>query len=242
MTNWEVKLKGDSSFLHELSKECCFPELCVKLIEGDYFLSSNMFSLLSDKSEISEKADRVIQYINASSKLSSNRHKPIKPDGFWSSDKGVRKYEFGATGQLSISFHNIIIENNPAPKEWYSLWEEDDRIKYVVRLFDSNLLLDWFSLFMIYETIRDDPMYADNPKKAAKIGLEKIKESLLEKNTDFFETANWSRHSDFGKTRGKENVLPEKEITLSEGNDLIRDLIKNWLKWKSSEYVKAIVK
>jgi hypothetical protein len=234
--SWEVKLKGDSLFLNELSKEYCSPELCIKAREEEYFLTSNNFSQFSDESELYLKGIELIEFINASSKIFSYKHKPIESDGFWSIDEGIRKNEFIAIGDSTLFFTQVVCKNDPAsaPKEWYQIWEEQDRVKYVFRLFDSNSPLDWFSLFMIYETIRDDPMHSDIPKKVRDTGIKKIKDSSSEsKNESFRNTANWYRHSSFGKKQnGKNHTKPEIEMTLLEGNNLIRDLINMWMEWK----------
>jgi len=230
MKNWEVKLKGDGLFLNELSQEYCSPELCILARDEEYFLTSNKFSLLSDNLALYLRGVELIEFINASSKMFSNKHRPIELDGFWSIDEGIRKNEFIAIGDVSLSFTHVVFENNPAPKEWYQIWEAFDRVKYVFRLFNDDSLLDWFSLFMIYETIRDDRTFADKPKE----GVEKIEECISKiKNESFFKTANWYRHSDFGKTRGEANIRPSIEMSLSEGNNLIRDLINFWMNCKT---------
>ena len=53
-------------------------------------------------------------------------------------------------------------------------------------LFYSDSQLDWFSLFMIYETIRDDPMYADSPIHSTRDGIKRIEESISEIKNDGF--------------------------------------------------------
>ena len=75
--DWEVKLKGDSSFLKELSKEYCSPELCIAVRDDEYFLTSNKFSLLADEAAIYEKAEEQIEFINTSSRIYSYKHKSI---------------------------------------------------------------------------------------------------------------------------------------------------------------------
>ena len=108
-------------------------------------------------------------------------------------------------------------------------------MKYVFRLFESDSQLDWFSLFKIYETIRDDPMHSDIPKKVRDAGIERIKQWIsTEQNDNFRHTANkLHRHSAFAKQTNSRNYIePEREMSLSEGNNLILGVIKNWLEWK----------
>lgn len=75
--DWEVKLKGDSSFLNELSKEYSSPELCIKARDEEFFLSSNKLSSLVDESVLYATAEEQIEFINTSSRIYSLKHKPI---------------------------------------------------------------------------------------------------------------------------------------------------------------------
>lgn len=150
-------------------------------------------------------------------------------------DGRLIKYEVGIPVNISLQILSRVSNNKPAPNAWYELWEKQDHVKYVFRLFDSDSQLDWFSLFKIYETIRDDPMHSNNPKGVTKAGIKRIKKWIsTEENDNFRHTANkFHRHSEFAtKPNGERYIEPEKEMSLSEGNNLIRGLIKNWIEWK----------
>ena len=127
-----------------------------------------------------------------------------------------------------ITVHN----NDIAPLTWLDLWGKHENVEYVLRMFSEKKLLDWFALYKIYETIRDDPRHKEeNTEGKANI----IRWTSEDENESFFQTANWYRHSDFGKNKGRPNAKPSKEMSLGEGNHFIRGLIYHWLEWKQNE-------
>ncbi|MDD5296615.1 MAG: hypothetical protein PHU46_06855 [Rhodocyclaceae bacterium] len=196
------------------------------------FLKSDTLNKLSDRARVYETAVGFVEFINASSKVYSNRDKSLDLEGFWLVDAdGSRRRDFIAVGAVSGRIILIVQGNDVAPKDWYSLWQSNENVKYVFRLFIGSSLLDWASLYMIYETIRDDPQYHVGNRN----GVENIASwTSPQQNSDFFETANWYRHSDFGKTKGKRNVRPLREMSLSAGNDFIRAIVTHWLNCKST--------
>lgn len=225
--NWEVKLKGEASYLKELATVFCTPDIFISNHDEGFFLKSIKFNQFKDKRELYEFSLEMIDFINTSSKISCNRHIPLEPDGFWLVGiDGAKKLDFFAIGDVTLSLQQCVYGNSVPPREWYDLWYSNENIKYVFRLFNSTSLLDWFSLFMIYETIRDDPQQNDGGKSKIESWIN------VEKNKAFFDTANWYRHSNHGKSKGKPNLRPKSEISLSDGNNLIRDLINRWLDWK----------
>ena len=233
MSNWEVKLKGDDVFLKELAEEYVEPEISVTFHKEGYFLKSEEFNQLGERSELFEKAGNILEFINASSKVFANKLGAVEPDGFWVVDSnGERKEELFGVGIASVQFQNILMGIGVAPKEWYQIWKSNEAVKYVFRLLLSETLLDWFSLFKIYETIRDD----DGHLSASRKGIEKIESwTSVEQNKIFHKTANWHRHTVFGKSKGKVNEKPLIEMTLSEGNNYILGLTKVWLVEKAKQ-------
>ena len=142
MSNWEVKLKGDDVFLKELAREYVEPDISVTFHKEGYFLKSEEFNQLGERSELFEKVGNIIEFINASSKIFTNKVKAVEPDGFWVvGSNGERKEEFFGVGNASVRFLNILTTSGVAPKEWYQLWESNEAIKYVFRLLLSESLL-----------------------------------------------------------------------------------------------------
>ena len=229
MSNWEVKLKGDDVFLKELAREYVEPDISVTFHKEGYFLKSEEFNQLGERSELFEKVGNIIEFINASSKIFTNKVKAVEPDGFWVvGSNGERKEEFFGVGTASVRFLNILTTSGVAPKEWYQLWESNEAIKYVFRLLLSESLLAWLPLFKIYETIRDDEGHSSTSRK----GIKKIESwTSVEQNKIFHRTANWHRHTFFGKS----NEKPLIEMTLSEGNNYILGLTKVWLVEKAKK-------
>ena len=230
MTNWEVKLKGDNSFLMELAKEYNGPGLSITSHDEGWFLKSKDFNQLVDRADLFEKAGNIIEFINASARIFSNKMEPVESDGFWIiEESGQRKEEFFAVGKASFQIMNVLFSSGVAPKEWYQLWESNPEIKYIFRFFQGNSLLDWFSLFKIYETIRDDEQLSEKSDE----GIKKIRSwTSFEENQIFFKTANWYRHTFFGKSKEKPNKKPLNEMSLADGNNYMRKLTIEWISWK----------
>ncbi|MFA5353483.1 MAG: hypothetical protein WC291_04595 [Thermodesulfovibrionales bacterium] len=241
MSTWEVKLRGDVNLLSRLAEEMQRQDLAVICNDGEYFLRSKYFSSQTDKGELFERANQVIQFLNGSLDIVSNRIEAIKSDGFWLvHDDGRREEEsFGFLSLIMPLSALSLAESrcSTPPYDWFELWQTQENVKYVFHLLGSGKL-DWFSLFNIYETVRDDPQYSSTDKWKR---VETIKSWISEQqNTLFFETANWYRHSDYGKYYDKKckeekpNSPPDEEMSLSEGNSFIRQLVNEWLTWKSS--------
>lgn len=232
MQAWEMELNGDSQILARLSEKFQNPDLTIACYNGEYFLRSTHFSALSDKAELHERANQVLQFLNGSMDLVSNRIDAIKSDGFWlAHDDGKREKD--SSGMLSITMPLLVVNvadsSATPPYDWFTLWQSHQNVQYVFHLLGAGKL-DWFSLFKIYETIRDDPQH----EKKRHDRLEVLYSWLSqEQNNLFSKTANWYRHSDYGKYNEKSNKPPDNEISLSEANSFIRQLVYKWLTWKS---------
>lgn len=228
MKIWEVKLKGNTKLLEKLSKEYCSEEMNIELSNGDYYLQSSYLNELSDNQSVYEKSIKLIGYLNTSLKLSSLRINTISSDGFWlSEDNGKRVYKFNSIYNVEANIMSVVYGKTSPPAKWYKLWDQFENVRYVFRLYNSEIQLDWFSLYKIYETIRDDPRSASDGKENIELW------TSVEANSTFFKTANWYRHSDYGRNKKTQNTRPINEISISQANSFIRDLIINWLNFKA---------
>jgi hypothetical protein len=231
MRIWEVKLKGDKEILARLSEKYQTPELTILCDNGMYFLRSSYFSSLPQGGELLDKANQILHFINISLRLTSSGIDLVETDGFWlMNENGKREQRnFGVLNPTLTPLTLISVYKEIPPYEWFELWTKHPEVKYVFRLFSSGQI-DWFSLFKIYETIRHDPKHNNS-----RDGDRRIKSWTSKKrNRCFLTTANWHRHSDYGKNKGTPNAPPSNEMSLSEGNDFIRQIVCEWLTWKTN--------
>lgn len=228
--NWRVKLKAKPDLLEQLSKEFGNPDLHFLQDSGYWFLESTYLNS-EDHSEIYSTGEKLIDFLNHTLWLYAYRPNPIKSDGYFSlNQNGIWANEFLAVGVAVAPTRLIVCSNEIPSRKYFCLFAQNWKVKEALALF-ADASPDWISLFKIYETVRDDE--PDIP--TTQHGIAIIKEWVGEAENDrFFKTANWHRHSVFGKARGKLNEPPDHPMTLSEGQRFIRKMLITWLEYKSS--------
>lgn len=227
---WRVKLKAEPDLLEKLSKEFGNPDLHIFQDSDCWFLGSTYLDS-EEHSEIYTTGEKLIDYLNQTLWLYAYRLNQIKSDGYYSQSRtGEWVNKFLAIGRAIASTMLIVHSNDTPDRKSFDVFVQNWKVKEALALF-TNAQPDWITLFKIYETARDDE--PDIPTTSDGIALIKKWAGEIE-NKRFFDTANWHRHSVFGKTREKLNEPPDHPMSLSEGQQFIRKLLIAWLEYKSS--------
>jgi len=225
---WQIKLKAEPNLLEKLSGEFCKPELNLFHDSDCWFLESSY--LESDElSEIYSIGEKLIDYLNHTLWLYSYRPNPIESIGYYLLPRdGERVSKFVAIGMITVPTRLIVHSNDIPSRKSLDLFSQYEKVRESLALF-NNAEIDWFTLFKIYETARDDDPDIPNTKD----GIALIEMWCgIEDNKRFFETANWHRHSVFGKNKEKPNKEADNPMSLSEARRFIRKVLIAWLEHK----------
>ena len=201
---------------------------------SDIYLELAGFQKDCDVVDIQDIADETVRFLNVSIKLASCLDPELKTNGFyWIDEYGQPNLKFFGAGSFSAPLHLCVYDSNAkVPECWPDIWRNSEQAQDVFRIFE-NKHQDWFSLFKIYETIRDDPAHKD--ARGPVNGVKHIKMwGGAENNESFFQTANWHRHAAYGRKKGTPNKRPDKPMGESEAFNYIGKLIVNWLNWKGT--------
>lgn len=222
---WYIKLTGNESILENLARKYVSNELRIEKSLDGYFLSSDKINTCCDDKSVYECGERIIEFINSLIQLVSYLDDAIKSDGYYrqsSIDSGKERKFYGIYS-ATLPLRVTVFSNDIPPSSYFSLFE-DERVNYVLFLLETNNE-SWFSLYSIYETIENDGQF-----KISSCSARAIKDKLKEINKlGFCQTANWHRHSRYGST-----AEPKKPMALPSAKSLIRELVKQWLNWKSN--------
>lgn len=230
---WQIKLKAEHSLLEKLSGEFCNPELHIFHDSDDWLLESTYLD--SDlSSEIYGTGEKLIEYLNQMLWLCAFRPNPIESNGYYLlNSTGERSIKFLAIGNITAPTR-LIVHSNDIP-DWRSfhLFSQNLKVKESLALF-NNAALDWVTLFKIYEAARDDEPDVPTTNDGIALIVKWAGINGIDDNKRFFDTANWHRHSAFGKNKGKPNKPADNPMSLSEAQRFIRQILISWLKYKST--------
>lgn len=227
---WQIKLKAEPNLLEKLSGEFRDPELHIFHDSDLWYLESTHLDS-DESSEIYRRGEELIEFLNHTLWLYAYRPNSIQSNGYCLlTGAGERVLKFLAIGP-SIAHTKLIICSNDIPsRKSLDLFSKHEKVREALA-FLSKAEIDWFALYKIYETARDDE--PDIPTTEDGIALIK-KWAGVDDNKRFFETANWHRHSVFGKIQGKLNKPAANPMTLSEAQRFIRTVLVAWLEYKST--------
>ncbi len=225
---WQIKLKAESNLLEKLSSEFCSPELLIFHDSDCWFLESTYLDS-NDSSEIYANGEKLIDYLNHSLWLYAYRSNSIESNGYCLlTETGERVIKFFAIGPIIAPTRLIVYSNDIPSRNGLDLFSQHEKVREALAFF-NNTEIDWFTLYKIYETARDDE--PDIP--TTKDGIALIEKWVgIDENKRFFETANWQRHSVFGKIKGKPNEPTNNPMSLSEAQRFIRTVLIKWLEHK----------
>lgn len=143
-------------------------------------------------------------------------------------NSGERIMKFIAIGKITAPTLLIVSSDEIPSRNGFNLFTQNLKVKESLTLF-NNAGIDWFTLYKIYETVRDDE--PDIP--TSKVGRSKIKQWGGENEYDrFYKTANWHRHSAFGKHNEKPNAKPINLMSVNEAQEFMRKVLIAWLQYK----------
>jgi hypothetical protein len=227
---WQIKLEAETSLLEKLSVEFSDPALHIFHDSDCWFLESTYLD--SDKSsEIYATGEKLVDYLNHTLWLYAYRPNSIKSNGYCLlTSAGERVSKFLAIGKGTAPTRLIVYSNDIPGRNSFDLFSEHEKVRESLAFF-NNAEIDWFTLYKIYETARDDE--PDIPTTNDGIALIE-KWGGIDENKRFFETANWQRHSVFGKIKGKLNKPADNPMTLSEAQRFVRTVLIAWLEHKST--------
>lgn len=225
---WEVKLKGKDQDLETMARIFATGHIQVRKDNDTYYLYSEQFSTIKDENILQETSEELVEFINTAVYIRSNLQTSIKPAAYCRVlPNGTREVAFYPYGDVIFPLHiSVAGQPDSLPENWYGLWQKDTFIREVFSLF-AKPHHDWYSLFKVYESIRDDDELGGK-------GKDKIREwGGIEKDKLFYKTANWERHSKVGKSiKGKKNTPPQIPMNLGEAFNFIRHILNEWLSWK----------
>lgn len=228
--NWQVKLDADPDLLEKLSGEFRNPELRIFHNSDCWYLESIHLDS-NERSEIYRRGEELIEYLNHALWLYAYRPASIKSNGYCLLIGGKEPViQFLAIGPSTAPTRLIVYSNDIPSRDSLDLFSQHDKAREALAFF-NNVEIDWFTLYKIYETTRDD----ESDISTTKDGIALIEKwAGVDENKRFFETANWQRHSVFGKTHGKPNKPAENPMSLSEAKRFIRTLLIKWLEHKAT--------
>lgn len=242
---WIIVLKGDEHDLEDLSKVYYSPDLTIKkVLEKDhsyYSLTSTQFSRSLPYLSVKKIAQNLAKDFTAATILLRNSKKPIEVEYITQVDETGKKSIFlEATISATSSMHatlsvgksdgSIEVHNAAEPIVlWLKIKQNDKNVvkvfKYINHDFDS-----WFTLYNILETLEED-----NFKPIMRGGDYRAEADRFFATASNYQTlGEKSRHAkEFTKKKKRIDPL-ENPMTLSEAQEFIKLLVKEWLKTKES--------
>lgn len=224
---WQIKLEAETSLLGKLSAEFCNPELRIFHDSDCWFLESTYLNS-DDSSEIYTNGEKLIDYLNHTLWLYAYRPNSINSNGYYLlASTGERVMKFLAIETITAPIRLIVYSNDIPSRISLDLFSAHEKVREALAFF-NKAEIDWFTLYKIYETVRDDD--PNSPVSAAYKALIDEAWNLKKDSKRFRDAANWHRHSAFNK----KNERPVNPMTLSEAKQFVRQVLINWLEHKST--------
>lgn len=226
---WCIRIEGDEGFLVALSARYARSELTIAAEGESYLLSSTHLEKLPSNLMVYETGESLIEYLNASSKIVNAQHLPLKSNGYFEIiNDGRFVYRFHALGGISLPIKLSVVSNGLPAQDFVEIYMRCDRVKFVLTEF-NKISLDWFEFFNIHEAVFSDSDVCEifgSTQKAVELWSSK------QDNSRFLGTANWYRHSKFGRTGGRSSRPPTNPMSTSEAENFIRRIVLAWLNLK----------
>jgi len=225
---WEIRLKAKPGVLNLLPKYYINTDLRVIQSNEEYFILSDRFYNITDKKELFNYGEELVRFLNISYQITYQVDPEIASNGYFRSEENeARKLMFLAIGNIFLPIKQVVYSlDNRLESKWFNIWENNENVRDAYSLLSGKL--DWFCLFKVYETIRDDNSFG-SPKN----GIVMIKKwSEPSENDSFFSTANYHRHAMYGKYRGKENSSSAHNMNIDVAEVYVRKILGQWMEWK----------
>ncbi len=225
---WEIKLKSESGFLSILPRYYSNTEFQVTQAENDYYIRAYHLDDLNDHKLLYEYGEELIRFLNISFKVTYQVEPKITSDGYYRfNEDGQREYLFHGLTQVSLPITiNVYNLDNNLNSDWFVAWQNNANVRYAYHLISEEA--DWFSLYKIYETIRND-ISPGNKNKG-----EKIIRGWSNSTKSFLKTANFHRHALYGKHSRKQLHPTSCNISITQAETYIRDIFAIWMDLKAS--------
>lgn len=238
--DWTVTLNGDEHDLQELAKVCNSPELTIEKDATSYVLRSSHFEGLISDQEVREKTNELLIPINAGIKLELGASKPIQIEHtVCINPDGKRMIHVVCCETIAIrascciesitSDGKKIIYNPADPVIPLFVISQSDQAVTTVCQYINQDFRSWPTLYKIYEIIKDDGFPPLQEKTKNQDEGKYCKKAAL-----FRRTANNPSASGLNSRHAIDDSPPEKPMSLSEGQEWIKLIIREWLETKKN--------
>jgi hypothetical protein len=242
--DWIVNITGDETDLQELAKVWNQPDLTIEKENEGYILKSSHFTSLSSDQEVREKANELLIPLNAGIKLTLGALKPIEiahttqimPDGkkmaFVMAYAVVHHRAF-ASAVLTKIDGTIEIENPADPViPIFTLAQKNPQVAKMCQYINLDLN-SWFTLYNILEILEEDGF-----KSIKRGGNHKKKADAFTQTADNYRVLGVkARHAKELTKKKRKIEIPPNPMNLSEAQDFIKMLIREWLEEKKKKNV-----
>ncbi len=232
---WRVRIIGEIFDLKNLSKSLNSPELCITKIGQDYFLKSTDFNSLEKDKDVQKKADKILSRINGTAWLFLDMRKPLSSSSIVLVNDDGKIISQNVLLSASVKAQSRVMARLTKEGEVQETYQADPIQKCIFTAKDSvnvdkvlRLLGDrpknWANFYSILEVVEDD---IGGIKEIAKKGWASRNAIELFKYTanSFMAIGYDARHID-------DKEPPEKQMTPSKAESLIRNVICNWIQSK----------
>lgn len=239
--NWEIKIEGRDVDLEALARTVNTEALSIQELNNKFFLTWPGMELISDPSEVEERASSFLRLISGAAYFGLGRECSLRVAGVANRlADGKRQVFVGIKETMKIGFtvgaligvrreDGSVAYSDPRDcmSSWLDLATRDSNVAKVLRLFDANCQ-DWVSLFRILEVIEEDVKGADAIENR---GWAKKSHIRI-----FKHTANSVAASGDLARHGKEETQPPKQpMRLEIARAFIKYIAAAWLHEKGSK-------
>lgn len=234
MAEWLVEIRGDVLDLAELQNLFNAPMLNVIKVGDTHFIRSTDFLELTSEDEVRERGLALIDSLNGMARLCIGAFREISEAGVAARDErgNLRTFKFigfdAILTQPRSSIHPVLSDGTTGPAfspfqesvpKWITLARQQKAVTDAFHFFREN---SWFSLYKVYEIIRDD------------VGSH----NLLEKKR-WAPDGDLNRFTGTAQSRAELGDLarhashkynpPKNPMTLAEATHLVKQLLLGWL-------------
>lgn len=224
---WYVEVTGNTSDLEQLSKSLVSPECCLTQEKGTFVLKSRSFNQLNDAREVRDRASEIISLINGAANIELAMKEPLLLSGVSCvNDKGkATQFLFPKSipSQAGVGIPTVLVDGavqggHPADvvQTRLQLAGSNRNVKKVLEQWRPNN--DWYTLFDVYEIIKED---FGSKQRVANLG--KVSKNAI---TRFTRTANMHRH------KVQKEPPPQNPMSLAEAQRFVQRIVRCWLNSK----------
>ncbi|MBI4302647.1 MAG: hypothetical protein HY664_08570 [Chloroflexi bacterium] len=234
MKKWLVRLKGEEFDLEDLATEIRSPSFNVAKENDYYYLTSLGFNSLTTADDVRAKATELIRVINGAASLTFAKFQGVEFDALTLIEPNGRRHNYiylaatlTARARVSATLTTVNSEGTedlsqqPTEMEsWVTLAMQERDVADCLHFFRDGT---WFSLYKVYEIVRDDSGRDD--RRIIRNGWATKSELSRFRGTAQSQAALGveARHA------SKRYKPPSEPMSISEARSLIRDLLRNWL-------------